>query len=89
MGITIYDEGARSNKTGAVYPHQAAKRSTYPLAEDEPLISGGIITSFFMVQLALFIEEEFGVHISDAELTVEHLDTLRQMTDLIMKAYRP
>lgn len=63
------------------------KDPTYPLAEDEPLISGGIITSFFMVQLAMFIEEEFGVHVSDAELTVEHLDTLRQMTDLIMKAY--
>ncbi len=50
---------------------------------DEPLISSGLIPSFNLVDLALFVEDEFGVRIDDTELNVETFDTLAQLADLI------
>ena len=53
------------------------------LKSDEPLISGGLIDSFSLVDLALFIEEAFGVRIDDTELNAATIDTLTQLTGLI------
>ena len=53
------------------------------LAPTEPLISAGLIDSFSLVDLALFIEEEFGVHIDDTELNQDTFDTLQELTALI------
>lgn len=50
---------------------------------DEPLISGGIIDSFHLVDLALYIEDTFGVHIDDSELNADTFDTLNQLVTLI------
>ena len=53
------------------------------IAPDEPLISGGLIDSFHLVDLALFVEEQFGVRIEDFELNVDTFDTLNQLVSLI------
>lgn len=53
------------------------------IAPDEPLISGGIVDSFSLVDLALFVEENFGVRIDDTELNAETFDTLNELADLI------
>jgi len=50
---------------------------------DEPLISSGLIDSFSLVDLALFVEDTFGVHIDDTELNAQTFDTLDQLTNLI------
>jgi acyl carrier protein len=50
---------------------------------DEPLISGGIIDSFSLMDLALFVEDNFGVRIDDTELNADTFDTLTQLTELI------
>jgi acyl carrier protein len=55
------------------------KDSSYPLADDEPLITGGLVDSFSLVELAIFIEEAFGVPFADSELTAENMDTLNQI----------
>jgi len=53
------------------------------LAADEALISSGIVDSFNLVDLAIFAEDTFGVHLDDMELNVDHFDTLNQLADLI------
>lgn len=53
------------------------------ITPDEALISGGMIDSFSLIDLALFIEENFGVRIDDTELNAETFDTLNQLTVLI------
>ncbi|MDH5605461.1 MAG: acyl carrier protein [Anaerolineae bacterium] len=58
-------------------------KSSRPIAVDEPLISSGMIDSFTLVDLSLFIEEEFGVMIDNTELNADTIDTLSQMADLI------
>jgi len=51
----------------------------YPLKDDEPLITGGLVDSFSLVELALFIEESFGVPFADSELTAENMDTVNKI----------
>lgn len=55
----------------------------YNLKNDEPLISGGLIDSFSLVELQIFIEQEYGVHIEDTELTAETVDTVNDLIRLI------
>lgn len=53
------------------------------ISSEEKLISNGLIDSFHLVDLALFIEDTFGVHIDDTELNAEAFDTLAQLVALI------
>lgn len=53
------------------------------LAPDEPLLSSGLVDSFSVVELALFVEDAFGVVLDDAELTRESIDTLNQIEERI------
>ena len=57
---------------------------TYPLRDDEPIISGGLIDSFYLAHLAVFIEDAFGVVIPDVDLAVENFDTLDLMAQRIL-----
>ena len=57
----------------------------YPMAFDEPLISSGLIDSFSLVDLALFIEDTYGVHIDDTELNADTFDNLDQLATLIQQ----
>ena len=49
----------------------------------EPLITSGLIDSFHLVDLALMVEDEFGVHIDDTELNSDCFDNLDQLSGLI------
>ena len=53
------------------------------LKSNEALISSGLIDSFSLVDLALLVEDEFGVQIDDTELNVDSFDTLEQLAALI------
>ena len=56
---------------------------SYPLADDEALITGDLIDMASLADLAVFIEETFGVTIDEDELTNENIDTLNDITRLI------
>ena len=49
----------------------------------EPLISSGLIDSFSLMDLALFVEDTFGVRVEDTELNADTFDTLSQLASLI------
>jgi len=53
------------------------------IAPDEALISVGLIDSFNLVDLALYVEDTFGVRIDDTELTSDNFDTLNQLVAII------
>ena len=57
----------------------------YDLAEDEALITGGMMDSFSLAQVGVFAEKAFNVYIPDTDLTVANMDTLAQMVDRILK----
>jgi acyl carrier protein len=60
------------------------QRPDYPLDDAEPLITGGLIDSFSLAHVGVFIEARFGVYIPDPELTVENMDTLQQIVRRIL-----
>jgi acyl carrier protein len=60
------------------------RKPNYALRDDQPLITGGLIDSFSLVQVGLFIEEEFGVNVPDTDLTVAQMDTLNQMAARVL-----
>jgi acyl carrier protein len=53
------------------------------IGENDPLISSGLIDSFHLVDLSLFVEQQFGVRIDDSELSAATFDTLAQLAELI------
>ncbi len=59
------------------------KQPNRVIQPDQPLISSGMIDSFSLVDLALFIEDQFNVRIEDTELNSDHFDTLNELVRLI------
>jgi acyl carrier protein len=53
------------------------------IAADESLISSGLIDSFSLMDLALYVEDTFGVRIEDTELNADTFDNLNQLASLI------
>ncbi len=60
--------------------HQPDKQIT----ADEGLISTGLIDSFSLVDLALLVEDLFGVRIEDYELNSDTFDNLNQLSDMVI-----
>lgn len=57
--------------------------ANYPIKDDEPLISGGLVDSFSLVELQIFIEQQFGIRIEDTELTTDAIDNINDIVALI------
>jgi acyl carrier protein len=55
------------------------------LKADEALISSGLIDSFHLVDLALYVEDRFGVRIDDSELSAATFDNLNELAVLIQE----
>jgi len=54
------------------------------ITADEGLISSGLIDSFSLVDLALLVEDLFGVRIEDYELNADTFDNLNQLSEIII-----
>jgi acyl carrier protein len=53
---------------------------------DETFLLNGAMDSLGLMQLVAFLEEEFGVEIDDAEVTVENFRTVRDIAALVAQA---
>jgi acyl carrier protein len=59
------------------------KQPDRTIAPDEALISSGLIDSFSLMDVALFVEDTVGVRIEDTELNADVFDNLTQLASLI------
>lgn len=71
------------NKLNEYITTEIMQQPDREIGADEALISGGLIDSFSLVDLAMFVEETFNVRIDDTELNAETFDTLNQLAALI------
>ena len=62
---------------------QILKQPNRNISADDPLLSSGLIDSFSLMDLALYVEDTFGVRIEDTELNADTFDTLNQLSTLI------
>ncbi len=53
------------------------------LTDRTPLITGGILDSITTLKLVVFLEEHFGIIVEAHEAGVEHLDSIRQIAELV------
>jgi acyl carrier protein len=67
----------------AFISQEVLRDPSYAIEDDEPLISGGLIDSFGLVDVALFVEGKFGVKIEDTELNADTFDTINELAALI------
>lgn len=68
---------------GTFIASKILKQPSRVITADEALISSGLIDSFSLMDLALFVEDTFGVRIEDTELNADTFDTLTQLSALI------
>ncbi len=62
---------------------QILKQPKRVLKPDEPLLTNGLVDSFSLVDLSLFIEKQFNVYIANTELNPQTFDTLSQLAHLV------
>jgi acyl carrier protein len=55
------------------------------LTADTPLISGGIVDSFSMVSLKVFLEKKYEIKIPDEDATPEAFDTVNKIVELVKR----
>ena len=72
-----------SSVLSAKIAERILKQPNRVIKSDESLISSGLIDSFSLVDLAIIVEDEFGVRIDDSELNAETFDTLDALAKLI------
>ena len=53
------------------------------LTPDYPLIDRQVVDSLGITLMVAFLEDDFGVTVSDEELLPENFDSIRQITDFI------
>lgn len=68
---------------GRLIAEKILKQPGRELAPQQKLISSGLIDSFSLVDLALLVEDTYGVHLDDTELNANVFDTLEQLAALI------
>ncbi len=57
--------------------------SDQTITEETKLISGGIVDSFSMVSLKMFLEKKFQITIPDEKATPEAFDSVNNIMDLL------
>jgi acyl carrier protein len=68
--------------------HEILLDERHRIGLDEALISSGLIDSFHLVDLALFVEDAFDVRIDDTELSASVFDSVRTLTEFILDRMR-
>ncbi len=55
------------------------------LTADTPLISGGIVDSFSMVSLKVFLEKKYEIKIPDEDASPDAFDTVNRIVELVKR----
>jgi acyl carrier protein len=78
------NEGTVREKLRTFIAAELIRDPSYPLQDGEPIISSGLMDSFALAELGVFVEDAFDVYIPDPDLTVEKMDTLDLMVARVM-----
>jgi acyl carrier protein len=55
----------------------------YKLTDTEALITGGLIDSFSLTEVGLFLEQQFKIRVPDSDLTVDMMDSVEQIATYV------
>ena len=83
------DERTVRERLRAFITRELIRDADYHLTDAEGIITGGLMDSFALAELAVYVESEFGMYIPDPDLTVAKMDTLDQMVARVMRGLQP
>ena len=72
-----------ATKLATYISKEILKQPNREMTPEEKLISSGLVDSFSLIDIGLFIEDNFGVHIDNTELNADTFDNLGQLSALI------
>lgn len=55
----------------------------YDLKDDDDFFALGLVSSMFVMQLVLFVEQSFGLTIDGADLNFDYFRSVNAVTDLV------
>lgn len=64
-------------------------RDAETLSDDTPLLTAGILDSLDTLTLAVYLELQFGIELADRELDTENLDTIGDISRLVVSKMAP
>ena len=64
---------------------ELSKDKQQNIGQDTRFISSGLVDSFSLIKLLVFIEDEFGIVIPDEAATAEAMDSVSLILDLMTK----
>ena len=79
------DDSAVRPELRAYIARELIRDERYEIEDDEGIITGGLIDSFALAELAVYIEQKFDVSIPNTDLTVAKMDTLNQIVARVLK----
>jgi acyl carrier protein len=85
LGGTRMEKSAIRENLRAFIANDLIRDPGYTLSDSEGIISGGLMDSFALAELGVYIEQAFDVYIPDPELTVANMDTLDQIVERVLK----
>jgi acyl carrier protein len=65
------------------------KQPKRAIGPDDALISSGLIDSFHLVDLALFVEDTYRIHLDDTELNAQAFDTPAALAAILRARQSP
>lgn len=83
--LPLMDESAVRENLRAFITRELMREPGYPLTGTEGIITGGMMDSFALAEMGVYIEREFGVYIPDPDLTVLKMNTLDQIVARVLQ----
>lgn len=80
----MLDPAELKNQLRTFICRELIRNPNYPLRDDEPLVTGGLIDSFAIAQIGVFVERAFKVYVPDTELTVDNMDSVEKMAACVI-----
>jgi acyl carrier protein len=76
-------EGVDSLIAGYIAENILFSRTGYPFANDASFLENGIIDSMNVLELVMFVEEKFKIHVEDSEIVPENFDSVKNLAAYI------
>ncbi|MGQ9872611.1 acyl carrier protein [Leptodesmis sp.] len=55
----------------------------YPYVDSDSFLENGVIDSMNVIELVLFLEQQFGIQVADHEIVPDHFDSIEKLADFV------
>jgi acyl carrier protein len=60
----------------------------YPFADDLSFLEQGVIDSMNVMEIVMFVEEQFDVHVKDEDIIPQNFDSVQSLASFIRRAQK-